>query len=121
MSNIEGSKKLRSRNLSQKLPQSQDPVSTIQKTGLTNYSSFLGWSGPFGAVNSHFFCVFGHFWHPDTRTTNQLGDPSASLLSSSEKAVSCNSRLDVRERIGEILEIENCISLCSELLVNLNI
>ena len=34
-----------------------------------------------------FSCVLGHFRHGDNRTPNQPGDPSASLLLTSEKAV----------------------------------
>ena len=59
------------------------------------------WSGPekgithgcdhYGTVNSHFFCVFGHFWQsfnqPNEQLTKQPGDPNASQLLTSEKAV----------------------------------
>ena len=37
-----------------------------------------------------FSCVFGHFRHGDKQPTEQLGDPRASLLLTSEKAVFCN-------------------------------
>ena len=42
-------------------------------------------------------------------TTTQLGDPSASLLSTSEKAVFCNSRCARANRRNSGLEMENCI------------
>ena len=51
-----------------------------------------------GRSQQLFFCVFSHFRHGDERTnkrtTNQPGDPSASLLLTSEKAVLCNCTSD---------------------------
>ena len=73
------------------------PVSSMQKTGWTN-PPFLVWSVKgfhlwmlsFGGIQQPFFCVLGHFWHDDTQPkNNQLGDPSAGLLLTSEKAVFC--------------------------------
>ena len=58
----------------------------MQKTGFTNYSSSLVWSGleksfTFGCDHQGALCVMGHFWHGEpNRTTNQPGDPSASLV-----------------------------------------
>ena len=83
-------------------PRIQDPVSTMQKTGLTNFSSFLDWYDVEKGITygcDHFIwgsqqpfsCVFGHFRHGgDKQSTKQPGDPSASLLLTSEKAVFCN-------------------------------
>ena len=56
----------------------QYPVSSMQKTGWTNHSSFLVWSVKgfhlwmlsFGGIQQPFFCVLGHFRHGDKRTTN---------------------------------------------------
>ena len=76
----------------------QDPVSTMQKTGWTNHSSFLvllsgfqfGWIH-WGAVNNHFpvIWLFLSWWQTNKQTNDQIGDPSASVLSTSEKAVFC--------------------------------
>ena len=66
----------------------------MQKTGWTNYSTFLVWSGKgfqlwmlsLGGSHQPFSCVSGHFWHggeyPNKPTTN-------SLPSTSEKAIFC--------------------------------
>ena len=94
--------------LSKKRKFEQGPVSTMQETDSTNYSSFLVWSGleksftfgcdrSQGALNSH-LCVLGHFQHGDTQpkkqTNEQPGVPSESLiLTKSEKAGCCNSVL----------------------------
>ena len=43
-----------------------------------------------GRSQQLFFCVFSHFRHGDDQTNEQPGDPSASLLLTSEKAVFCN-------------------------------
>ena len=58
----------------------QDPVSNIQKTGLTNNSSFLVWSGlekgfnyecdHYGAVNNHFPVYWAIFGMMTTEQTN---------------------------------------------------
>ena len=77
----------------------------MQKTGLTNYCSFLVWSclvgkrviygsDHYGAVNNHFtvyWAIFGMVKnkHPNT----QLVDPRASGLLTSENAVFCNKAL----------------------------
>ena len=72
----------------------QDPVSTMQKTGSTIRSSFLVWCSlekgftldlTTRGQSTTVSYVLGHFWHGD-----QPGDPSASLLLTSEKAVFCN-------------------------------
>ena len=42
-----------------------------------------------GRSQQLFFCVFSHFRHGDDQTNEQPGDPSASLLLTSEKAVFC--------------------------------
>ena len=39
---------------------------------------------PRGGSQQPFYCVLGHFRHGDTQPTEQLGDPSASLLLTSE-------------------------------------
>ena len=60
----------------------QDPVSTMQKTGLANHSSFLVWSGKgyhlygcdhYGTVNNHFLLIrpFSAWCHPTEQTNNQ--------------------------------------------------
>ena len=63
----------------------QDPVSTMQKTGWTNYSSLPVWKrvSPMdvvarGELTTIFLCIgpFSARW----RTNNQPGDPRASLL-----------------------------------------
>ena len=83
----------------------QDPVSTMQKTGMTNYSSFVIWSGlekgityecyHYEAVYSHFsvyLAIFGMMTlkQSNKQKNNQPGDHRASLLLISEKAVCCN-------------------------------
>ena len=104
MSKIQGSKKLRSRKSSQKLPQSQNPVSTMQKTGLTNYFSFLVWSGPYGTfrvVNSHFsvyLAILG--MATPEQPTNWVIQVQACSLPVRRQSFAI---LVVRERIGEIL------------------
>ena len=70
----------------------QDPVSTKRKTGLTNFSSFLVWSGKgyhlwmwsLWGSQQPFSCV------TTTRPNDQPSDPSLSLLLNREKAVFCN-------------------------------
>ena len=68
----------------------QDPVSTMQKTGLTNYKRVSLLDLIIRARSTAIFCVLGHFWHGDTQTNEQTTRcPSASLLLTSEKAVFC--------------------------------
>ena len=53
----------------------------MQKTGMTNFSSFLVWSDlekgitygcdHYGAVNNHLYCALGHLWHGDEQPNNQ--------------------------------------------------
>ena len=45
----------------------------------------------YGSINNHFLCInpFSGWWQTPFRTTGQLGDPRASLLLISEKAVLC--------------------------------
>ena len=62
----------------------QGPVSTMQKTGITNYSSLMilsglekgyhPWIWSLLGSRQPFFCVFGHFWHGDTRTIEQTNN-----------------------------------------------
>ena len=69
-------------------PQEEDPVLTMQKTGLVwKRLSPMDVITMDGSVNNH-FPVLGHFRHGDN---NQLGDPRASLLLTSEKVVFCNT------------------------------
>ena len=54
----------------------QDPVSTMQKTGLINYSSFPVWSGLDVITmvqSSIFLCIrpFSAWWHPNKQSNNQ--------------------------------------------------
>ena len=79
----------------------QDPVSTMQKTGRTDDSSFLVCPGleegiaygcdRKGAINSHFSVYLAIFGMVSPNQPNkQPGDPKASLLLTSEKALFCN-------------------------------
>ena len=79
----------------------QDPASTKQKTGWTIHSfpwSYLVWKRvslwmwSLGGSQHPFSCVLGHFRRGDDQTNEQPGDPSASLLLTSEKAVFCNNQ-----------------------------
>ena len=61
----------------------QDPVSTMQKTGLINYSSFPVWSGLDVITmvqSSIFLCIrpFSAWWHPNKQSNNRwsLGKPA---------------------------------------------
>ena len=79
----------------------QDPVSTMQKTSLTNYFSFLVWKRvsfmdviTMGQSTAILLCIwtFSAWWWTNERTTNKQGDPCASLhLTSSVKEVFCNN------------------------------
>ena len=61
----------------------QDPVSTMQNTGWTNYSYFLAWSGPEKVLitighcpmgsQQPFFCVLCDFRHGHTQMNKQPG------------------------------------------------
>ena len=75
----------------------------MQKTGWTNYSPFLVWPGvekgftldviTGGWSTTIFLCItLGHFRHGDKQPNKQPGDPNASLLFTSKKAVFCNER-----------------------------
>ena len=58
--------------------------------GLVLYGTgFRLWMGSQGGSQQSFCCVLGHFRHGDKQTNNQPGDPRASLLLTSEKAVFC--------------------------------
>ena len=86
----------------------QDPMSTMQKTGWTNYSSFVIWSGPDwpGLVQSGqeklfwslahsrqpFSFEWGHFGM--VTTTKLPGDPRASLLLTTQKVIFCNALIE---------------------------
>ena len=60
----------------------QDPVSTMQKTGWTKYSSFLVWSSlekgftyrgdRYGSFNNHFLCIGHENSRPNKRTNNRV-------------------------------------------------
>ena len=79
----------------------QYPVSTMQKTGCTNHSSFLVKSGlekgftldliTRGQSTTIFLCIgpFSAWWR---QTNKQPWNPSARLLLTGEKAVFCNFR-----------------------------
>ena len=68
------------------------PSVTMQKTGLTNYSSFLVWSGLEKNITykcGHYGSVNNHFRHgDDNRTKEQPGDPSY-LLWTTEQIRKC--------------------------------
>ena len=53
----------------------KDPVSTMQKPGLNNFSSCLDWSTPVDVITmgtqETFSRALGHFQHGDNQTTNQ--------------------------------------------------
>ena len=82
----------------------QDPVSTMHKTGWTNYSSFLVWSGkrflPMALITwtdsiTIFMSVevdevIFELWQTNKRPANQVNQEQASLLLTSEKAIFCN-------------------------------
>ena len=66
-----------------------------QDQGTSAQKTVWVWSGfdHMGAVNSYFSvysAIFGMVTNNNNQPTNQTGDPSASLLSTSEKAVFCN-------------------------------
>ena len=78
----------------------------MQKTGMTNCSSFVIWSGlekdityecyHYEAVDSHFSVYLAIFGMVTTnkQTNKQPGDPSKSLLLTGETAAFCNSVSD---------------------------
>jgi len=80
----------------------QDPVSTMQKTGMTNYSSLwycLVWKRvslmdliTMRQSTAIFLCIwpFWAWWHLNNWTNKQPSDPRAILLFTSDKAVCCN-------------------------------
>ena len=87
----------------------------MQNTDLTNYSSFLVWSGlecvygcdHYGAVNNHlpvYQAIFGLV--TNNRRNEQPGDLSASLLLTSEKAVFCNFINDIVTRGLVYVEVD---------------
>ena len=87
----------------------QDPVSTMHKTGWTNYSSFLVWYGnrflPMALITwtdsiTIFMSVevdevIFELWQTNKRPANQVNQEQASLLLTSEKAVFCNFINDI--------------------------
>ena len=81
----------------------QDPVSTMQKTGWTNFSSFLllsglwkdftyGWMWSLEGDHQPFSSKEGHFWHSEEHPKKQSGDPRGSLILTSEKAFFCTQK-----------------------------
>ena len=64
----------------------------MQKTGWSYlvWKRVSLWMWSLGGSQQPFSCVLGHFRHGVKRTNEQSGDPSASLLLTSEKAVFCN-------------------------------
>ena len=99
-------------DISRCLVRIRDPVSTMQKTGWTKNLSllltwiycgdglvwyFLVWSGkgilPMDVItkaqSTAISCVWDHFRDGDKGTPTQPGDPRASLLLTTEKAVFC--------------------------------
>ena len=69
----------------------------MQKTGWTNYSSFLVMCGlekgfhlrmwSLGGTQQPLSCVLCHCWHGDKHMNTQPGNPRASLLLNTEEAV----------------------------------
>ena len=86
----------------EKHPVTLHPCKRQEKLYLTEQRPYIPWihlpsSGlvriwSLGRSQQLFFCVFSHFRHGDDQTNEQPGDPSASLLLTSEKAVFCKNR-----------------------------
>ena len=83
----------------------QDPVSIMQDfVGRLFLIPGLVWSGKgyhlwmwslWGSQHQPFTYVLGHLRHGDNRTNEQLGDPRASLLLTSDKTVFCKNEFDL--------------------------